>query len=285
MKDVYEKRGYLLEEFRLFHLRDAAGTEVDFHYHEFCKVLMLISGSGGYTVEGQRYRLEPGDVVVIGNRCVHRPEFAPGTPYERIIIYIDPEFLREHATKDCDLRDMFNGERHVLRPGEADSKELLRIAGSLEQELSGNEYGRELVSRGLLMRLLVQMMRCLRKGESHLPEPVAPKDSRIQEILAYIDAHLTEDLDADTIAEAFYVSKFHMMRRFRAETGESVHGYISRRRLLLARDLIGQGVSVTDACFQSGFKSYSSFARAYGKLFGTTPTGRMETAARESGYE
>ena len=52
----YEKRGYLLENFRLFHLKDREGAKVEYHYHEFCKLLMLRSGSGGYTVDGKRYR-------------------------------------------------------------------------------------------------------------------------------------------------------------------------------------------------------------------------------------
>ena len=50
----YEKRGYLLENFRLFHLHSPNGAGVEYHYHEFCKLLMLISGRGGYVVEGQR---------------------------------------------------------------------------------------------------------------------------------------------------------------------------------------------------------------------------------------
>ena len=54
MESTYQKRGYLLEDFRLFHLRDAQGIQTDYHYHEFCKLLFLYSGSGSYAVEGQR---------------------------------------------------------------------------------------------------------------------------------------------------------------------------------------------------------------------------------------
>ena len=54
MDENYEKRGYLLEDFRLFHLKDDRGTKVDYHYHEFCKIVLLLSGSGSYTVEGRR---------------------------------------------------------------------------------------------------------------------------------------------------------------------------------------------------------------------------------------
>ena len=64
MEAAYEKRGYLLEDFRLFHLRDDRGTTVDYHYHEFYKVLLLLSGTGSYAVEGRRYQLRPGDLVL-----------------------------------------------------------------------------------------------------------------------------------------------------------------------------------------------------------------------------
>ena len=40
--DEYAKRGYLLENFRLFHLRTEKTAQVDFHYHEFCKSWIFI---------------------------------------------------------------------------------------------------------------------------------------------------------------------------------------------------------------------------------------------------
>ena len=43
METNYEKRGYLLDDFRLFHLKDKNGTNIDYHYHEFCKLLLLRS--------------------------------------------------------------------------------------------------------------------------------------------------------------------------------------------------------------------------------------------------
>lgn len=279
MEHHYEKRGYLLEDFRLFHLQDAQGTQVGFHYHEFCKLLLLRSGSGGYSVEGQRYWLESGDIVLIGSRCVHRPEFEKGVPYERTIIYISPDFLQQQSTPDCNLMDCFSGNRgHVLRLNEAKRRRLFSLADDLEKELSGDSYGRVILSSGLLLRLLVEIGRNLLHSEDNLPTPIQPHNSRVMDILRYLDAHLTEDITIDALAEQFYLSKYHMMRLFRRETGDSIHSYLSHRRLLYARDLISQGVSATEACFRCGWHSYSSFTRAYSKYFGTTPTGRNDTA-------
>ena len=283
METGYEKRGYLLDDFRLFHLKDREGTNIDYHYHEFCKLLMLRSGSGGYTVDGQRYSLDTGDIVLIGSGCVHRPEFEHGSLYERVIIYISPEFLQQQSTPDCPLLDIFNGEHgHVLHLHQPDI--LWNLSDALEQELSKDEYGRGILSNGLRLRLLIEIARGIRNPETTFAKPIVPSDSRILEILRYIDAHLTEELSIDILAEEFFISKFHMMRLFKQETGRSIHDYLQERRLLLARDLIRQGLSATDSCFQSGFRSYSSFTRAYAKHFGTTPTGRKGAPAAET-YE
>ena len=123
-------------------------------------------------------------------------------------------------------------------------------------------------------------------GGSDQSSPRMPHSRRNFEIMQYLDNHLSEDITIDLLAEKFYISKFHMMRRFREETGCSVHTYLSDRRLLLARDMIRNGTPATDACFHCGFRSYSSFSRAYGKLFGTTPTGRTGgSVPEESTYE
>ena len=259
---------------------------MDYHYHEFCKLLLLVSGQGSYVVDGQRYLLQPGDAVLIGSRSVHRPELEGGIPYERIIIYISPEFLQRESSPDCDLGELFSGKRgHVLRSKEAGYRKIFSLAAALEKELSGTDYGRVILGNAALLRLLVEIGRNFRQEEQS-PQPVIPQNGRILELMRYIDAHLAEDLDIDALAEAFYISKYHMMRLFRQETGFTIHGYLSQRRLLHARGLIEQGMRATEACYRSGFRSYSSFTRAYGKHFGTTPTGRMDAAReREESYE
>ena len=236
MDENYEKRGYLLEDFRLFHLKDDRGTKVDYHYHEFCKIVLLLSGSGSYTVEGRRYLLLPGDIVLVGSRCVHKPEFEEGISYERMILYISPSLLAENSVPDYSLEDVFSGKPgHVLRPAEDVRRRLRSLAEQLESEMAASG------------------------GENAI----------------YLEANLAEDISIDDLAAQFFISKYHMMRRFREETGTSIHNYLSDKRLLAARDLIQSGLSATDACFRCGFRSYSAFSRAYGKLFGATPTGRI----------
>ena len=286
MKD-YEKRGYLLENFRLFHLQSQGAAKVDFHYHEFCKLLLLVSGQGSYYIEGQHYLLQSGDVVMVGSHCIHKPEMEDSTLYERIIVYVSPDYLRQLSTPECDLLSVFSGERgHVLRLPDSQSRQLFRLAVQLERDLAQEGFGREQLSSAGLVRLLVALGRNLeRRGDSQ-PGLLMPESRRNYEIMRYIDAHLEEDLDMEQLAKRFYVSKYYMMHSFRRETGFTVYGYLTQRRLIQARAYMDAGMSATESCYRCGFGSYSSFTRAYGKYYGTTPTGRTEgKMVRAADYE
>ena len=94
MEQNYVQRGYLHEDFRLFHLRGAMEESVDWHYHTFHKIIEFLGGESGYGVEGKQYLLQPGDLVLVPQGCIHRPEAEPNAPYERRILYLSPEFLR-----------------------------------------------------------------------------------------------------------------------------------------------------------------------------------------------
>lgn len=281
----YRKKGFLTEDYRLFHLRSDGGLQPEFHYHEFCKILLLLSGSGGYIVDGQRYALQTGDIVLVNSHSVHRPEFESGAAYERIILYISPEFLRRNSTVDCDLTECF-ARGHVLRTEESERKKLFALAAALERELAGDGYGRVLLCHSALLRLLVHIGRSLRRSDAPQPGPVTPGNDRVSAIIRYLDRHLSEDISIDELAERFFLSKYHMMRLFRRETGSTIHSYLTERRLALAQELMAGGMSATDACFRSGWRSYCSFTRAYGKRFGSTPTGRRDAATlAEETYE
>ena len=156
------------------------------------------------------------------------------------------------------------------------------MAANLEKELNKQEFGRDIASNAALLRLLVQLGREQRRENALQITPEMAQSKRTMELMAYIDAHLEEDLNIHDLAEQFYVSKYHMMRQFRKETGYSIYDYLSKLRLLHARELMQKGMRATEACYRSGFRCYSSFTRSYAKHFGSTPTGRVDRAHRRA---
>ncbi len=273
MEQSYEERGYLKEDFRLFHLQSAMQESMQWHYHAFHKICVFLGGSDMcYGVEGRSYPLSPGDLVLVPQGCIHRPEIAPGAAYERMLLYISPEFLHRvgegEALERCFLRA--SEEFHfVVRTG-AKNRALLARLLSLEQTLQTPGFAQELLTRSVFLEFLITLTRAL--DEHDLPYASASvADEKVAAILQYLTHHLTEKISIDDLAARFYISKYHMMRRFRAETGYTIHAYLTGKRLMLARELIGGGTPVMEAACASGFGDYSAFSRAYRKQFGHPP--------------
>ena len=86
---VFQRAGYLNENYHYFHLRDTAGQEGSYHFHEFDKIVLLLAGRVDYVVENVNYALRPGTVLLVPHHAVHRAIIDVSEPYERIILYLD----------------------------------------------------------------------------------------------------------------------------------------------------------------------------------------------------
>ena len=61
------------------------------------------------------------------------------------------------------------------------------------------------------------------------------------------------------------------MHTFKNETGYTLHGFVSQKRLMYAAELIKEGSPVSDAALKCGFSDYSAFLKAFKKVFGALP--------------
>lgn len=267
----YEKTGYLNSEFRLFHLADTSTKTYDFHYHDFKKIIIFLSGDVTYCIEGKSYILRPYDIVLVNAGEIHRPVINSNSIYERIIIYISPNFIDAYNTENYDLSYCFKKARteqsNVLHIDEAANSRLYTITNELEASFHFDDYANDLYHNVLFLEFMIQLNRAAINNKL-LFNNTDISNSKIISILRYINDHLTEDIGVDDIVSRFYLSRYYLMHLFKNETGYTLGEYISDKRLQYANELIKKGTPVTEACYQCGFKNYSTFSRAYKKHYG-----------------
>ena len=100
-----------------------------------------------------------------------------------------------------------------------------------------------------------------------------------QESIDYIEQNLTETLDVEEIAGKAALSPFYYQRIFGALCNMTVGEYIRARRMTLAaQELAGSGSKVIDVALRYGYDSPDSFAKAFQRFHGVTPS-----QAREKG--
>lgn len=103
----------------------------------------------------------------------------------------------------------------------------------------------------------------------------------ISRAIDYMEEHLTEDLDIQTIAGEACVSGFYFQKIFCALCGFTVGEYIRNRRLTLAAQELSSGKArVLDVALKYGYDSPDSFPRAFTRFHGVSPS-----AAREKGSQ
>ena len=273
----YEKAGYLKEPFRVFHLRDNVSGEMSLHYHDFDKIIVFWGGKVNYMIEGCYYELKPGDIVLVGHGQIHRPVIDNQVPYERSILYISTEYLRRYLTREYDPSLCFaraaSEKSYVLRLPEGVRAEAERTLLRLERCSAGKQYGYELEMQLLFLTFMLEINRIVEGGRGFREiSPEAVFNQKIVEILNYIGEHLTGEISVDGLADRFYVSKYHLMRTFKKETGYTIHRYITEKRMILAKEKLLSGSPAVKVSEECGYSDYSTFLRAFSQNTGMTPS-------------
>lgn len=238
------------------------------HFHDHFEILLPLTSPGNIFVNDQVYPLERGTLYLIGESTLHRT-MANGF-HSRYILHISRKALSELSTPQTDFTHL---TQMSFRRANLDSEqmtELIELFQDLERNHNDGTFGSDLCQTMALVRLLLRIAPALDAATAG--ESIRNKDFlRVAPILDYIRDNLAEPLSLDQIASQFYLSKHYLCRIFKSATGFSVMEYIIYSRVLRARQLLQDGVSVQQAGEMSGFSDNSHFIRTFGHLTGVTP--------------
>ena len=265
-----EKKGYLNEEFRLFHIKDQTGQEFSYHYHDFHKVVIFLSGKVTYHIEGKAYHLKPWDILLVSRHAIHKSEIDASVPYERFILWIKNDIPNKQLLQ-C-FQKASDRSYNLVRLNSSLQEKLKDVLFELEASARSEAFGKDILTQALFQEFMVYLNRIFLEKQYIFDKKSYSYDSQIANILKYINHHLGEDLSVDALASRHYISKYHLMRKFKEETGYTLHNYVINKRLLQARTLISEGTPILKAAHESGFAEYSTFSRAYRIQFGKAPS-------------
>ena len=265
-----EKTGYLKEDFRLFHINDQTKKDFSYHYHDFHKIIVFISGKVTYHIEGKAYHLKPRDILLVSQGAIHKPEIDPSVPYERYIFWIRDD-LSCQELNTC-FQKANDRSFNLVRADSALQERLKDLLPEIEQTLQNKHFGDTVLRDALFTQFMIYINRIFLRTSSSPDKKTYSSDTQVEQLLKYINRNLSENLSIDQLANRFFFSKYHMMRKFKNETGYTIHNYITSKRLLMARSLISQGMPIMKAAQASGFHDYTTFVRAYKKQFGKAPS-------------
>ena len=262
--------------FKVTHTLEQEGphlTRNDAYYDEALAMTVLLQGSGTCFVEGSRYPMVPGDLVLMRADELRRCRFAQDGVHERLSIYLQPSFA--DALQELPLLQVFRnrapGIGNKIRLREDDSAGWRTLLEIQDWMATFRGSSGELAQAELQLLILRLLIRLCRIRESAADDEPRSGDPAMENVCRYILEHLTETLTYQHIQEHCHVNRYQLGEVFRRSTGMTLTEYIISKRLLQAAELVRGGAGIETAAAAAGFQTYSHFYKAFVRQKGMSP--------------
>lgn len=224
-------------------------------------------GRSRYTLDGRDHHLSPNAALLVNGDQHYEMEFREGLLSESFCLFFDEALVKSAWGSPREFPNL------AFRPDSAFAQKLAELRANLPNaNLSGARLEEHLLE---LLGAATQTADLHRGQARQIP---ARKPSVRDALLARLETarSLIEDdptrADLDSIATASGLSKFHLVRLFRAVYGAPPIAYAKRVRMERAADLLKRTRKpVTDIAADLGYEHLSAFTRAFQAHTGMSP--------------
>lgn len=276
LQTTFSTRQYMLsKDFEIYYYDDAHLTGVKAHSHNYYEFYFFLQGNISMIIGDKTFSLKTGDVILIPPGISHHAvNCDESVPYRRFVFWVSEDYYQQLCTLSSDYNYIVDyalqNHRFIYHNDVISFNNIQALLFHLLEEIHTKRFGREAKLAVSVNDLVIHLNRMA--YEQNNPSPFKKNQGLYENLLAYIESHLEEDLTLDHLADAFYVSKFHISHIFKENLGLSVHQYITKKRLSMCRDALLSDTNIGNIILMYGFKDYSSFYRAFKKEYGQSPT-------------
>lgn len=244
------------------------------HTHDYYEFYFFVEGDIRMNINGTVFPVKPGAFLLIPPGVEHNiAQLAQDKPYRRFVLWISRNYYDQLCSQSASysyLADYVSAHSCYVFP--TDSIVFNQIQSMIFQiigEVKNNRFGRECQIPLQLNGLILHLNRLI-YDRNHIHQSTGGQELYLA-VCDYITDHLTEDLSLDSLAEAFFVSKYYLSHTFKDNIGISLHQYILKIRLNACRNALLTNQNISAIYEHYGFHDYSSFFRAFKKEYGLSP--------------
>ncbi len=262
------------------------------HFHNCLEIGICHADSGFMTFYGHQTPFQEGDVTVVPRNVPHTTYSDKGKASLWSYLFLDPKLLFRDllpATwRNFDLLSYeFQSFRYILNRDAY--PRIHQLMTMIIEEMNGEKPGYQLVTRGLLFSLYVEIYR-IESGETESPfsenaSPPLPHPAGIMPALDYIENNYMQQISIGDLAEMCHWSPTHFRRIFHQMMGIAPLDYLNKTRVIKSCELLcNSSRSILEISGMVGFQSVSSYNRHFLEIMHSSPREYRNQSARENEF-
>ena len=228
------------------------------HWHDYFEIEIITEGSGTHIFNGEHHPITKGVAYLLTPVDFH--EISTDSVVELINISFDETLLSENM-RSALYRANFSKLRKL---DDTDYGCFVSAAQLLAHECDA--------AGPCICQLLEYLLSRFLTGSNDGPAGTQLHRAGMSAAMAYIELHFREKITLQKLAAIAGYNPTYFSERFRNLTGETYMERLTTLRINYAKALLANGLSVTDACFASGFGSLSNFLAIFKKHCSVTPS-------------
>lgn len=249
-----------------------------YHWHAEYELLRVVAGRLHLTVDGAKYTLCPGELMVITGGSLHS-----GSPdvceYECIVFDMDV-VAGSGSVRHPEVASILGRQRQIVQRVPQGALAAMACAERMFSEMATHRDGHQLAVVGALYSFLGEVVR----GGLYQQQDTVSAGGRwrlgqLKAVLGHIQVNYHENLTLADLAACAGMNSNYFCRFFRDMTGKTPIEYLNYYRVECACErLAASSDSITEVAMACGFNDLSYFIKVFKKFKGVTPSGYLQRA-------
>ena len=261
------------QNYKFYNIDNLEKVYTKLHEHDFMEIFILMSGDISYVIEQGRFEIKEFDILLVPPHTLHELVIKDKTvPYKRLVLWIYPQYIKKLSTELTDLLEEINNfnkkGQYLIRNPEFTFtlKPYFEKILQLQEEKS---YGHDILIENTFRELFILINHFLKTQNNTSFK--ASGNPMVLKTISYIENNLTNPLSLNDIAKQVGFDSFYLSHIFSKEVGTTIHKYIIKKRLNLAKRKLDEGYNIKEITKMVGFHDESHFIQTFKKEYNMTP--------------
>ncbi len=259
---------------RIFQSQREDNLLINWHYHRELELLLVQSGSMEVFVEEDVFRLEAGDVAIIGANQLHRDR-SSADRLDYIVLQFDLEQFFDHSTMPymryfTETNHPLSQVNYIFKENSSVKEAIADCVREILSEATVKQTGYELAVNMLIKKILLLMLR--NDKRKVLAEQEDFDRVRLRPVLSFVEQHLTDRIQVEEVCKLANMSYYYFVKYFKKSIGLSFTEYVNYRKIKWAeRILLTKDLSVSEVGDRIGMPNMAHFYKMFKKYNDCSP--------------